>query len=501
MPKSLHPETPVVAGGRGRLPAPRSAVGARWVFPAGLSAMVAGAVWVRAAGLGRTGLSSDEAVYIGQGAAVAGDPSWSAVRAHPPLFGFLIDAVTGGGTGDLGPRSLSVALGVAAVVIAALLARELGGVTAGLTAGAVVALMPYHRDVTRLALVDVPMATAAGLGLLLLVRGARAGRPGLVAAAGAAFGVAVLFKETALLTVLAVALALVVGDPRVPTRVAVRAAFAFAGVVALYPVWLASTGGLGPAAAYATWQAGRHGTDPIAFYLDLVAPRVGWAVLAAAGVGAVVAGRARLPGATAVALAAVVPLGFYLVWPVHGYPYLLATVIPLAALVGVTVAALAERLRHGPVPRVAPWVLALGVALVGPAAAGSRPPEVPGAGGVAGLREAASWLRANDAGTVVTAAPWVANIVRHYAPGASVTSLAGPDDPEAVNPAYRSRPVDLPPGHVLVVWDAWSAGTDPAGTARLLSEARARGARVAHVELAERGAGARILVVVLAVER
>ncbi len=462
--------------------------------------MLVGAAWVRMSGLSSAGLSSDEAVYIGQGVAVAGDPSWSAVRAHPPLLGILVEVLTGGGVGDLGPRSLSVVFGLAAVVVAALLARELGGVTAGLTAGAVVALMPYHRDVTRLALVEVPMATVAGLGLLLVVRGARTGRPRLLAAAGATFGVATLFKETALLTVLAVVLAIVVGDPRVPARVALRAVLWFAGVAALYPGWLAATGSLARAADYAFWQTGRRGTDPMPFYLDLVAPRVGWAVVAAACVGAVVAGRSRLPGVTAVVLAVVVPLGFYLVWPVHGYPYLLVIVVPLSALVGVAVAALSERLRRGRVLRLAPWVLALAVALAGPAAASPQPPDVAGAGGVAGLREASSWLRAADARTVVTAAPWVANIVRHYTPGVTVTSLSRDLDLDTVNPAYRGGPPELPGGPVHVVWDAWSAASDPSGTTALLAEARGRGARVAHVELAEPGAQPRILVVVLEVD-
>lgn len=466
------------------------------MLPAGLLALLALGAWARLPGLVRTGLTSDEAVYVGQGAALTGDPAWSSVRAHPPLFGLLLSVWPGAATGDLAPRLVAVVLGLSGVVMAVLLGRELAGRTAGLVAGTVVALMPYHVDVTRLALVDVPMAATTAAALLLLVRGARTGRWRLVEGAGLALGVGVLFKETALLTVAAVALAVVVGDLGVPRRVVVRAAWVGLGVVSLFPGWLLLTGGTGRALEYVAWQVRRPGgaTD---VYLDLAAPRMGWGVLAAAAVGGALLLRRGVRGSLTVGLSVLVPTGFYLLWPVAGYPYLLAVVVPVAALAGVAVAAVTGLVHGWGRARVAAATAAVLLAVTGPATAGAQPPPVAGAAGVPAVREAARWVLAEEgsgaARPVVTAAPWVSNVLRHYAPGRVVTSIA-PTDAREVNPAYHQVSAGIP-SDALVVWDAWSATTDREATRTLLAEVRRRQGRVAHVESVADGSG-RVLVVV-----
>ena len=205
MPPTAAPDPARVRAG-----SPRSRSGTRggnhllddrvpWLAAAALAACVGVAAARRLPGLGTLGLSSDETVYVGQGMGLAGDPSWSAVRAHPPLFGLLLELVPGGTAGEVGPRTVSVVLGLVAVVVAGLLGRELAGWVAGVLAAAAVAVMPYHSDVTRQALVEVPMATLAAVGLLLVVRSARTGSDRLLEVAAVGLGVATLAKETALL--------------------------------------------------------------------------------------------------------------------------------------------------------------------------------------------------------------------------------------------------------------------------------------------------------------
>ena len=97
---------------------------------------------------------------------------------------------------------------------------------------------------------------------------------------------------------------------------------------------------------------------------------------------------------------------------------------------------------------------------------------------------------------MVTAAPWVANVVHYYRPSGRVLAMAPTTvDVSRLNPAYRSTvAMELPAGPSVVVWDQWSAASDPAGSDLLLAQVRARGGRVAHVETGV-GAMPRVLVV------
>ncbi|MFQ6171698.1 glycosyltransferase family 39 protein [Oryzobacter sp. R7] len=455
----------------------------------------------RLQGLEQWGLSSDEAVYLGQGHAVV-EGRLPEVRAHPPLFGLLLGAVPGGTTGELVPRTVAVLLGLAAVVVAGLLGTELAGRTGGAVAALAVATMPYHADVTRLVLVEVPMATTVGLALLLTVRSVRRGHPGQLEGAAAALGVATLFKETAVLSAVALAVAVLVGVVPAHRRVVARAAAWYVLVVATYPLYLAVTGGLSAALEFARWQLSRAApTGPS--YTDVVLPRMGWVVLAAAVAGAVLVLVRRTPEGVTVALAAAVPALFYTVWPVSSYPYLLVVVVPVGALAGTAVAAALRHPLPGGWPARGAFAMAgtAAVVAVGAAPATGGPPELPGASGVPAVREAASWLDHSADRPVVTAAPWVANILRAYLPDRSVASVR----PAArglsrVNPADRDETLgSLPSGPVAVVWDAWTATHDPVATAQLLAEVRGRGGRVAHVEARESGPSSRPLVVVYVV--
>lgn len=504
MPAASPPE----AAGPGVAPSAHSGVravrvAAPWVFPAALLLVTGVAAARRATGLDVRGLSSDEAVYLGQGIGLAGGGNWSAVRAHPPLLGLLLDLLPGGTSSEVVPRGASVALGLVGVVVAGLLGRELAGRTAGLLSAVALAWMPYHGDVTRLALVDVPMATLVALALLLVVRAARGGRPGLVELAAVALGIATLFKETAALSVAAVLVAIARGDPAVARRTMLRSALWYLLVVAAYPVFLLARGRVGTGADYLGWQLARGAVEPPSIYLETVASRVGVVLLVAAVVGAAVLLARRQPGVLAVVLAVVLPVAFYALWPVRGYPYLLAAAVPLAALAGAGTATLVRELLGRWRLRAVPGLVAAALVVgAGASAVSAAPPEVPGASGVPGVREAAGWIAGREPAPVVTAAPWVANVVRFYLPDSSVAALAGPAAERArQNPAYRDQGWrQLPEGEVVVVWDVWSAASDPTGSARLLAMVRDRGGRVAHVETAEPGTGPTVLVVVFVLD-
>jgi hypothetical protein len=288
-----------------------------------------------------------------------------------------------------------------------------------------------------------------------------------------------------------------------PRATAWRAAAWYGAVVATYPVYLVATGGLSAALEYGRWQLSRTATDGPS-YVEVVLPRLGWGILLLAAVGGVAVVARRQREGVVVVLTVVVPAAFYVLWPVASYPYLLALVAPVAALAGCGVVRLC-RAMASPRVRLAAPAAALGAALVvstGAARAEGEAPVLPGASGVPAVREAALELAARAQVPVVTGAPWVANVLGHYLPDHRVSSLAPAGrDPARLNPAYRSASSQtLPPGAVAVVWDAWTATSDPVGAAHLLALARERGGRVAHVGTDPASSVPRPLVVVFLVD-
>ena len=139
------------------------------------------------------GFNSDEAVYAGQGAAIAADPTLKEIfpifRAHPLLFQFVLAlGFRFSGVNDLLGRMLSVAFGLATIYLVYQLGALLYGRKAGLLAALFVALMPYHVVVTRQVLLDGPMVLFATLALYMLARFATTRHPAWLYAAGASMG-------------------------------------------------------------------------------------------------------------------------------------------------------------------------------------------------------------------------------------------------------------------------------------------------------------------------
>src|SRR6266487_2358134 len=113
------------------------------------------------------GYNSDEAVYAGQGAAIAADPVLKGIfpvfRAHPLLFQFILAVGFRFGVNDLVGRLLSVLAGLATVYLVYRLGTLLYGRRVGMIAALFMALMPYHVVVTRQVLLDGPMVLCATL--------------------------------------------------------------------------------------------------------------------------------------------------------------------------------------------------------------------------------------------------------------------------------------------------------------------------------------------------
>jgi hypothetical protein len=421
--------------------------------------------------LTRIGFNSDEAVYAGTAAAIAGDPSLRAMfpvfRAHPVLFQMLVALA---GHGEWGARAVSATAGVVTVLVTYALAGRLYGRTAGLAAAAVLAVMPYHVVVSRQVLLDGLTALCATAVLYCVVRYAESVALRWLLAAGATMGVTVLAKETSvvLLGGLYAFFALSPGI-RVRLRHLLLGLLALVLVAAPFPLVLALSGRAATGRNYLLWQAFRRGNHGLAFYLQTLPAALGWAVLVAAVGGLLWRRHERTWRERLLVCWIAVPLAFFTLWPVKGYQYLLPVAPAVAVLAGWTLSRLSTVLRPARWwPRVVvPAAAALTLvsvalptwAVVNPSPTGTF---LAGTGGLPGGREAGQWVRHHVplGAQLLAIGPSMANVLEFYG-RRRVLALSVSPNPNDRNPAYVPVPNpdrSLRDGEFqYIVWDSYTA--------------------------------------------
>ncbi|HUF38712.1 MAG TPA: glycosyltransferase family 39 protein [Anaerolineales bacterium] len=472
-----------------------------FLLVAGILAIAAA---VRLTMLTALGFNSDEAVYAGQAAAIAGDsnldPLFPVFRAHPLLFQYLLSLVFQLGVSELAGRLLAALAGVTTVYLVYHLGANLYGRPVGALSALLLALMPYHAVVTRQVLLDGPMTMFTTLGLLLLVRYGREQKPSDLVAAGAALGLAFLTKETALLMFGSLyAFFALSPDIRLRIRDVLIAAAVAIGLMSLYPLTVlgAGSGVSGTAQQYLVWQFFRYPNHTWDFYLRTIPFEMGPLVVFLALLGLWTLRRSHSWRETLLLAWIAVPVVFFQLWPTKGYQYLLPAAPAVAVLAGRALAGLfappggaqpgvgwSSRLLPAAFTVVAFSLLASTYFIVFPQPASQ---SLAGSGGVPGGREAGLWVRANlpEGSTLMTIGPSMANILQFYghhrAYGLSVSA----------NPLYRN-PVYIPitnpdlqirMGEIqYLVWDAFSANRSEFFSTRLLAYVQKYNGRVAYTE-------------------
>lgn len=445
-----------------------------------LALTAAAGALLRLVNIDAVGFNSDEAVYAGQAAALAGNPIYTGTfpvfRAHPMLVQSLLSIVYSSGEHDAAGRVVVAAFGVATIVLGYLLGREVYDRRVGLLAAALIAVMPYHVIVTRQVLLDGPMVFFSTLTLLCFARFVRTQRFTWMLAAGGAMGLTVLAKESSLVLCGGI-YAFLALTPAVRRPIATSAAaLAVVGAVfAVHPLTQALAGASSTGKNYLVWQLLRRPNHDIAFYPATVPWVIGPLVLLLAA-GALWMAWRRAGAWREVLLGSwiLVPVVFFELWPVKGFQYLLPIAPAVAVLAARAVVSLPARLvttgRLALFPvrvAVAGLMIASLLAVTVPQVLSTGSDRfLAGTGGVPGGRETGRWIDANvPAGaTVLTLGPSMANIVAYYghrpAYGLSVSPNPlhrNPSYEPIVNPDRAMRHGDLQ----YVVWDAFSADRSP----------------------------------------
>ena len=478
---------------------PRAALAAAAVVAVAIPALT-----LRLVDLQALGFNSDEAVYAGQAAAIAGDPTLALLfpvfRAHPLLFQLLTALVYQAGVNDLAPRLLAVGFGIATVAAAYAAGAKIYGRRAGLLAAVFTSVMPYLVVVSRQALLDGPMVFFTAMALWLVAVFVIDQRKSALYAAGAALGLAFITKEAAIVLVPAVYAFLAV-TPRVRVRLrdlGISLAW-FAAIGLAYPLSQSLAGGSTAGRHFLIWQLFRQPNHRWSFYATVVPVALGVPLVILAVGGLILARWTRNWSWRESLLVSwiVVPCVFFQLWPTKGFQYLLPIAVPVVVLGAGLLTDLGSRrplwlvgVRHGSTIKVAIAVAAAAwlavVSWQSVAGAGSNT-FLAGSGGVPGGREAGLWVASHaPAGAeMLSIGPSMANILQFYGHRQTLGISVSPN-PLHRNPAYA--PVVNPDALLrrgdiqYLVWDAYSAARSSYFARKLMGYVRRYHGTVAHIE-------------------
>jgi 4-amino-4-deoxy-L-arabinose transferase-like glycosyltransferase len=299
------------------------------------------------------GYNSDESVYAGTAASIAGDTDLGRMfpifRAHPVLFQMVVSLAMRIAENDWVPRAVAATIGVATVAVTYQLGNRLYGRTVGLLAGLILAVMPYHVVVSRQVLLDGLMTLCASAALLCAVRYVETQTLVWLLATGSVMGLAVLSKETSVI-LLGGLYAFFALTPVVRLRIWYAvAALACVSLVALplpiAMVWLKQAG---TGQHYLLWQLFRRPNHDVWFYADILPGAIGAVVLIAAAVGLLWLRRTSTWRERLLVCWIAAPAVFFTLWSVKGYQYLLPIAPAVAVLAGRTIAAVGSWEALGP---------------------------------------------------------------------------------------------------------------------------------------------------------
>lgn len=497
-------------------------------------AIVAGGVLLRIHNLNQDGLNSDEAVYAGQAAGLAGFTTYRNLfglfRAHPLLVQLIVSVVFRvTGVSGLAAREVCVGFGVALIVVVGLTALVLWGRVGALMGMLLVAVSPYAITISQQMLLDGPEAFFVACCILCMCLYLKRRRPEYFWLAAFNAGLAFLSKETAILLLPAALLLFVVAPETLPrVRDGVIGAVVYVMLLVAYPLAELGAGKVSTGADYLTWQILRPANHDFLFYLATLGA-IGWATTALALVGIGVALKRRQRIDFLLVCFTLVIFGFLELWPTKGYEYLMPLIAPFVLLavsgamwLGVRfespVQAQVRRIRRIHLQPRTPWLPA-GLAAIAAAsilltadpivsaASGAASaiatdsgqptpalvPSLAGSGGLLAGRPTGRWVLEHTLqdSVFLTVGPTFANVLEFYGHRRALALSVSPD-PLHRNPSYApviNADALIRSGAVqYLVYDAYSAARSTHFASRILDLAKKfKGVLVYHYDSASPG--------------
>jgi 4-amino-4-deoxy-L-arabinose transferase-like glycosyltransferase len=492
------------------LPALARLLERRSTFLVAAGLILALAATVRLLNLERFGFNSDEAVYSGQAAALAGHHDYALLfgvfRAHPLLVHFIVSLVYRiTGVNDVAPRLVTVVFGVGMVAVGGAIGTVVRGRLIGLLTMLFIAISAYPVLVSRQMLLDGPMAFFFSLTLLFLALYVRRPRAVTLYAAACSAGLAFLAKETAILMVPALLVFFMLArDVPLKLRDFAVSALVYVLTIAPFPLSLVLAGGSKVAQEFFIWQVLRRSNHDAVFYLSVI-PSIGIPLVALALLGLVLALRRRKGLDVLIVSLTVVVVAFFELWPVKGFQYLIPLVTPVALLAADGLvwlsAGLAHALERYRLRNVSAWsrlalvgtcAIVLGAGSIGVVAtpataiiatdsdqttAASTAPAAygftAGTGGLEASRPVGKWVRENTLTDAhfLTIGPSFANIIEFYG-GRRAWALSVSPNPLHRNPTYQpvlNPDLDVRTNAIqYLVYDSYSASRTPYFNHRLM---------------------------------
>jgi 4-amino-4-deoxy-L-arabinose transferase-like glycosyltransferase len=457
--------------------------------------------------LDNLGFNSDEAVYSGQAASIAGNeklsPYFPVFRAHPLLFQTFLSIGYTLGMDPMVGRFVSALVGIATVLVTYKIGALMFSRSVGALAAVLIAVMPYHVIVTRQVLLDGPMALFATLSLYCLARYCKTETSAWLYATGATMGLVFLAKEPGILYVGAIFVFFAL-TPSVPVTVGkLFKTMAIMVIVMLpYPTSLFFAERSGTTSQFITWQLFRRPNHDWYFYFTELPHYVGPLLLVVILIGLIANRRGFTWRESLLLTWLTIPTVFFVLWQVKGFQYLLPASAPLAVLGArfltwlptQTRYQLIRLIRQGSGASRSPWSLLevvtrpltplLSLVVIASLFVVSfrlvdntnAAQFLAGTGGVPGGREAGEWIDKNvpQGAEMLTIGPSMANILQFYgdrkAYGLSVSSNPLHRNPvyePVANPDFLLRTSQLQ----YIVWDSYSASRSDFFSSKLLDYA------------------------------
>jgi hypothetical protein len=472
-----------------------------------LAFAIAAGTFLRIWQIDAMGFNTDEAIYAGQAAAIAGVQGLKSIfpifRAHPLLFQFLLSIIYRVHFSDLLGRLFAVVIGLLTVVVTYQIGKSLYGRLPGALSALFLALMPYHVIVTRQVLLDGPMAFFATLSLFMLARFGSTQKSSWLYATGAFLGLTILSKETSVV-LLGSAFVFLALSPEVRTRIRnlIGALVVMVMVIAPFPISLIFAGSSSTGRNYLIWQLFRRPNHSWSFYLTNLTPAIGVLLIIVVIAGLILMRRENWWREKLLLSWIIVPVVFFEIWPVKGYQYLLSIAPAMALLAG---RALGKWINQAKPLRsnssivvkyyqpVIYWTMTIAIVFsLGFTSWQKIQPEtstvfLAGTGGVPGGREAGIWVRDNVPinARFMTIGPSMANIIQFYGERRAYGLAVSPNplhrnpsyDP-IINPDLQIRNSELQ----YLVWDSFSAARSSFFSDKLMGYVNKYHGRAIHTE-------------------